>query len=119
MTWVDAAIVIVFLFFIVTAFNNGFIRETLGMASAVLGVVLAGLFYDDIADSMLSSIDNVTTANVVAFLVIFVGVSLHAARHLRPAVGRRVRRAQGVHHHRGAADADGDVPALRPEREDR
>lgn len=76
MTWVDAAIVIVFLFFIVTAFNAGFIREIIGMASAIVGVVAAGLFYDDVADALLSGIDNVVTANVVAFLFIFIGITL-------------------------------------------
>ena len=42
MTWIDAAIVIIFLYFIITAFNAGFIRETIGMAAALLGAVLAG-----------------------------------------------------------------------------
>lgn len=76
MNWVDAAMVIIFLFFVVTAFNAGFIREVIAIASTVVGVVVAGLFYDDIADSMLSSIDNVTTANVIAFIVIFAGITV-------------------------------------------
>lgn len=76
MSWLDAAIVIVFLFFIVTAFQNGFVRETVSMASAIAGVVLAGFFYDNVADSLLSSIDNVTTKNVIAFLIIFGGISI-------------------------------------------
>ena len=76
MTWIDAVIVIIFLYFIVTAFSAGFIRETIGMASAILGVVLAGLFYKDIADTLLASIDNETTAAVAGFLIIFVGISV-------------------------------------------
>lgn len=76
MSWVDAAIVIIFLYFIVTAFSAGFIRETVGMAAAIAGVVLAGLFYDEMADKVLSGIDNNTTAAVVAFLIIFGGVTL-------------------------------------------
>jgi membrane protein required for colicin V production len=71
MTWIDAVIVIIFLYFIITAFSAGFIRETIGTTAAILGVVLAGLFYEDVADSVLSSIDNQTTASVVAFLIIF------------------------------------------------
>jgi uncharacterized membrane protein required for colicin V production len=39
----------------------------------LFGAVLAGLFYDDVADSLLSSIDNPTTASVVGFLIIFLG----------------------------------------------
>jgi uncharacterized membrane protein required for colicin V production len=76
MTWVDAAIAIIFLFFIITAFQAGFIREIIGMSSALLGAVLAGLFYSDVADTLLVSIDNNTTASVIAFLIIFVGISL-------------------------------------------
>jgi len=76
MTWIDAVIAIVFLYFIITAFNAGFIREVIGMAAAVLGAVLAGLYYQDVADTLLASIDNQTTASVVGFLIIFLGVSV-------------------------------------------
>src|SRR5690242_15772977 len=89
MNWIDAAIVIVFLYFIVTAFSAGFIRETIGIASAILGVVLAGLFYDEVRDSILTSIDNNTTASVIAFLIILVGVGLAGqvlAMLMKPAV---------------------------------
>ncbi len=76
MTWIDAAIVIIFLYFIITAFNAGFVRETIGTAAAILGAVLAGLFYRDVADTVLASIDNETTSSVVAFLIIFLGISV-------------------------------------------
>ncbi len=76
MSWIDAAIVIIFLYFIITAFNAGFVREMIGTAAAVLGAVLAGLFYRDVADTLLSSIDNETTSSVVGFLIIFLGVSV-------------------------------------------
>jgi membrane protein required for colicin V production len=76
MTWIDAAIVAIFLFFIVTAFSAGLVREVISTSATIAGMVLAGLFYQDIADSLLSSIDNETTAAVVAFLIIFVGVTV-------------------------------------------
>src|SRR4051812_27415458 len=76
MTWIDAAIVVVFLYFIVTAFSAGFVREIIGMGATLAGVILAGLFYGDVADSLLTSIDNETTANVVGFLIIFMGITL-------------------------------------------
>lgn len=76
MTWVDAVIVIVFLYFIITAFSAGLIRETIGTAAAVLGAVLAGLLYDNVRETLLSSIDNDTTASFVGFLIIFLGVSI-------------------------------------------
>ncbi len=76
MTWLDAVIGLVFLFFIITAFQAGFIREVIGIASTVAGLILAGLFYDDIADTILSTIDNDVTANVIAFLIIFGGITI-------------------------------------------
>jgi membrane protein required for colicin V production len=76
MTWIDAAIVVVLLFFIVTAFQNGLIREIISIAAAIGGVVLAGLFYDEFSDAFLGSIDNETTKNVVSFMVIFAGITI-------------------------------------------
>jgi membrane protein required for colicin V production len=76
MTWVDVGIVVIFLFFIVTAFSSGLVREIISTGATITGMVLAGLFYRDIADTLLSSIDNETTANVVGFLIIFVGITL-------------------------------------------
>ena len=76
MTWIDAAIVAVFLFFIVTAFSSGLVREVISTAATIAGMVLAGLFYQDLSDSLLSSIDNETTSAVIAFLIIFVGVTV-------------------------------------------
>jgi membrane protein required for colicin V production len=76
MSWIDAAIVVVLLFFIVTAFQNGFIRETISLASAIGGVVLAGLLYDNMASAFFDSVDNETTKNVISFLIILGGVAL-------------------------------------------
>ena len=76
MTWVDVGIVVIFLFFIVTAFSSGLVREIISTGATIAGMVLAGLFYQNIADSLLSSIDNATTAAVIAFLIIFLGITL-------------------------------------------
>lgn len=75
MDWLDALIVIVFIFFIATAFTAGFLRETVAMASSIAAVLLAGLFYDDVAENVLTSIDNQTTQYVVGFLIVLVGVT--------------------------------------------
>jgi membrane protein required for colicin V production len=76
MTWIDAAIVVIFLYFIVSAFAAGLVREVIGIAAALLGVVTAGILYDDVADTLLMSIDNEITANVIGFLAIFLGITL-------------------------------------------
>lgn len=76
MTWVDAAIVLIFLFFIVTAFQAGLVRELIAIGSTVLGVVLAGLLYDDVASTLLSPIGNEVTENVIGFLIIFGAITI-------------------------------------------
>jgi uncharacterized membrane protein required for colicin V production len=68
--WLDIAIIIVVLWFTYSAFQAGFIRETVTIVAAVLGVVLAGLYYRDLADDVLVFIDNKQVANIVAFGVI-------------------------------------------------
>jgi membrane protein required for colicin V production len=76
MAWVDAVIVLALLFFIVTAFNAGFIRELISTAATVGGLITAGLLYDDVADALLSGIDNPRTESVLGFLLIFVGITV-------------------------------------------
>jgi membrane protein required for colicin V production len=76
MNWLDAVIILVVLWFTVAAFSAGFIRETVTIFAAILGVVLAGLFYKDLADDVLLAIDNEKVARIVAFAVIFVATAL-------------------------------------------
>jgi membrane protein required for colicin V production len=76
MNWLDGVILVVLIWFIFAAFNAGFIREVITIASAILGVVLAGLFYERLADDVGTFIDSERAARTVAFLVIFVAVAL-------------------------------------------
>ena len=89
MNWLDAAIIAVVLWFTFSAFQAGFIRETVTVVAAVVGVVLAGMFYKDLAEDVLLFIENETLARIVAFGIIF-GVTALAgqilAMVLKPAV---------------------------------
>lgn len=76
MNWVDFVIIAAILWFVFAAFQAGFIREIVTVLAAVIGVVLAGLFYEDLADDVLLFIDNDTMANIVAFGSIFGAVIL-------------------------------------------
>lgn len=76
MNWLDGAIIVVVLWFIYSAFQAGFIRETVTIVGAILGVVLAGLFYKDLADDVLLFIDSETLARIVAFGIIFGATAL-------------------------------------------
>ncbi len=76
MNWLDLVIVLLIAFFVVTAFSAGLIRELVTLVSVVVGVIMAGLFYDDLARDVLSFIDDEAAARAVAFLLLLGAVYL-------------------------------------------
>ncbi len=76
MNWLDIVIVLVIAFFASSAFRAGLIREVVTLVSVAVGVVVAGLFYDDLARDVLVFIDNEKTALIVGFLVLLGAVYL-------------------------------------------
>jgi len=76
MNWLDIVIILIIAFFAATAFSAGLIRELVTLVSAVVGIVVAGLFYDDLARDVLVFIDNKDTANIVAFLMLLGAIYL-------------------------------------------
>lgn len=76
MNWLDAVIIALVLWFTFAAFQAGFIRESVTVVAAVIGVALAGLFYNDLADDVLLFIDSSQLANIVAFVIIFSAAAL-------------------------------------------
>jgi len=89
MNWLDVAILALILWFTFAAFQAGFIRESVTVVAAVLGVVLAGMFYVDLADDMLTFVDSERLARIIAFAVLFASTALAGqmfALVLKPAV---------------------------------
>ncbi len=76
MNWLDIVIVLVIAFFVMSAYRAGLIREVVTLVSVALGVVVAGLFYDDLASDVLVFIDNDKTALIVGFLILLGAVYL-------------------------------------------
>ena len=76
MNWLDAAMMAAIIWFTFAAFQAGFIRETVTVVAAVIGVILAGFFYKDLAEDVLLFIDNDQLARIVAFGVIFGATAL-------------------------------------------
>ncbi len=76
MNWLDIVIVLVIAFFAISAFRAGLIREVVTLVSVVVGVVIAGIFYDDLARDVLTFIDDRRTALIVGFLVLLGAVFL-------------------------------------------
>jgi membrane protein required for colicin V production len=76
MNWMDGVILALLARFNFAAFTAGFIREVVTIVSALLGVVLAGLFYEGLADDIGTFIDSERAARIVSFLVIFGAVAV-------------------------------------------
>jgi membrane protein required for colicin V production len=74
--WLDAAILLTFFWFGFTGLTAGLVRSGLTMLAFLLGVVLAGLFYQRLASDLHVIIGNETAAKVVAVLAIFGAASL-------------------------------------------
>jgi membrane protein required for colicin V production len=71
MNYIDVAIVVLVVWFTFSAFNAGIIREVVTITGVALGIVLAGLFYQDLANDVKLAVDRDNAANIIAFLIIF------------------------------------------------
>lgn len=74
--WLDAAILLTFFWFGFTGLTAGLVRSGLTMLAFLIGVVLAGLFYERLANDLHVIISNDTAARAVAVLAIFGATSL-------------------------------------------
>lgn len=74
--WLDIAILIVFFWFGFTGLTSGLLRSGLTMLAFLIGVVLAGIFYQRLASDLQVIIDNTTAASMVAILAIFGATAL-------------------------------------------
>lgn len=76
MNWLDVAIVLVIVAFVLAAYSAGLIREAITLLAAVVGVVVAGALYRRLAEDALVFIDDTDAAEAVSFLVLFGAVYL-------------------------------------------
>lgn len=76
MNWVDFVIIGTIVWFTYAAFHAGMIREIVTIIGAVFAVVLAGMFYRDLASDVQVAVDNQQTAEIIAFGMIFGAVIL-------------------------------------------
>ncbi len=75
MNWLDLIFVGIIVWFTATAAYADLIREVVTIGAAILGVVVAGMRYDEFAES-LDFIENGRLAHIVAFAVIFGAIML-------------------------------------------
>jgi membrane protein required for colicin V production len=77
MNWLDALIVFALVFFSLAGLKNGLIKTVLSLAGLIIGIFLASRYYPLLAQRM-GFISQVSIANIVAFVIILVGVTVLA-----------------------------------------
>jgi len=78
MNWLDIIIAIVLVVSMIMGFANGLIKSLMTLAGLVVGIFLAGRFYENLAGAM-GFISNENAAKIVAFIIIFAVVMIIAA----------------------------------------
>ncbi|MCK9487356.1 MAG: CvpA family protein [Dehalococcoidia bacterium] len=79
MNWIDLLIVAVIAWTAFNGFRTGLIRQVVWLTAIVVGIVLAGLLYDDLAANLDFVIEDSTTRNLVAFAAIVLGAVVAGA----------------------------------------
>jgi membrane protein required for colicin V production len=73
-TWVDFILLGVMLFTVIVGLVKGFIREIIGLTAAIVGLVLAGQYYENLAALMRPLFSSQMLDYFVSFLAIFFAV---------------------------------------------
>jgi len=76
MNWIDVVIILILVAFVAMAYTAGLIREVVTMVAVFVGIVVAGLLYEDFATDVLVFIDDEDAARAVAFLVLLGAIYL-------------------------------------------
>lgn len=74
MNWLTIFLLAILGFTTFRAYRNGFVRELVSLASVVVAVAVAGVFYDELYPKVEPIVDNVVIAALVSFLALFVAV---------------------------------------------
>ena len=76
MNWLDVVIILLILSFTASAFSAGLIREVVTLVGVVVGIIVAGLLYDDLATDVLVFIGDSDGALAISFLILLGAVFL-------------------------------------------
>ena len=74
MNWLDLVLLLTLVWFAIAGATAGLLRELVTLIAALIGVVLAGLLYDELAADILVMMDNTRSARIAGFLAIFAAV---------------------------------------------
>ena len=79
MNWLDAVLLLLLAWSMVTAFRKGFTREIIGVISVIVGILAGVWFYGSAARILLPYVSSRAAANFGGFLAVFCGVLLLGA----------------------------------------
>ena len=79
MNWLDAVLLLLLAWSVVTAFRKGFTREVIGLISVIVGLLAGAWFYGSAAGFLLPYVSSRAVANFAGFMIIFCGVLLLGA----------------------------------------
>ena len=84
MNWLDFVLIALIGFSTFNGYRNGFIRELVSIASVILAIPVAGIFYDDMFPKVEPIVDNEDLAALLSFVAILAGVVIggQVAAHL-------------------------------------
>ena len=78
MTPLDWVIIAIFVVSFITAAMNGFFVELFSIAGLIAGIIIAGVYYTQLASKLLPYIHSLPAADATAFLLITIGVLVAA-----------------------------------------
>jgi len=73
--WIDITLALTIIVAVITGLRSGFVRTAIGFCSSILGLVLGLQYYRAVAVSLKPHISRPGVANIVGFVIIFVGVT--------------------------------------------
>jgi membrane protein required for colicin V production len=77
--WLDIVLLLVILSSFVSGLRSGFARVVVGLVATLFGLLAGFWFYRMVASPLLPLVQSPTAANIIGFLVIFIGILLVGA----------------------------------------
>jgi membrane protein required for colicin V production len=74
MNWVDIVFIVILIGTAIMGIARGFIRQVVGLAAVVFGLILASVYYEGMSEVIQKLVRDKLVSNFLSFLVIFFGV---------------------------------------------
>ena len=71
MSWIDVIFIIILVGTVIHGIVKGFVRQAVGLAAVILGLVLASLYYEGMAEIVQKLVRDKLVSNFLGFLIIF------------------------------------------------